>query len=664
MKYLFIFCFSFIVSLSAQIGWVQQNSGTTERFKSVFALDQNTVWAAGMNGTIVKTTNGGDSWISQSISTSFNNNSLSFIDSLHGWIAEYNFYPFRQGKVLHTSDGGETWTEQLYISNFLLNSIIFSNNKYGWVVGSNGIMFATTNSGSSWFYQYANSGGEWLYSVYFIDYKTGWTVGDLQGLVYKTIDSGINWYPQNTPIPMTMLSVFFINDTIGWAAGYDGSIIKTTNGGISWSNLFSGVSSQLRQVHFVNENEGWAVGYNGTIIHSIDGGDTWEVQNSGTNYDLFSIHFANDTTGWVVGDNGVILKYIPPTTIVDWCNLQGPPEYNMSEDDSVEIFSRIYVDGITDVPGPGYGILSWIGYNEENTDPATWTNWVPAEYSQDVGGNDEYHLSLSGVSQGVSYYASRFQLNNGDYYYGGYPNGFWDGVSNVSGILTVTQATTINWCNLNSPGEHTMTETDSLQVFAQVWVDGLTNVTGQGDGILAWIGYDNQNTDPATWETWLPAYYYQDIGANDEYAMYLDGLDTGVYYFASRFQLNEGDYYYGGYPDGFWDGVNNVSGILTITPVVSVDEIISQPNEYSLQQNFPNPFNPTTKIRYTIPVTGFTTLKVFDSLGNKVKTLVEGNKSPGVYEVEFNATNLSSGIYYYKLFAGDFVDVKKMILLK
>ena len=88
------------------------------------------------------------------------------------------------------------------------------------------------------------------------------------------------------------------------------------------------------------------------------------------------------------------------------------------------------------------------------------------------------------------------------------------------------------------------------------------------------------------------------------------------------------------------------------------------PNQVILSQNYPNPFNPTTLIKYQIPVESFTTLKVYDVLGNEVATLVKDEKTAGNYEVEFNATGLASGIYLYKLKAGEFVDVKKMIVLK
>jgi hypothetical protein len=99
--------------------------------------------------------------------------------------------------------------------------------------------------------------------------------------------------------------------------------------------------------------------------------------------------------------------------------------------------------------------------------------------------------------------------------------------------------------------------------------------------------------------------------------------------------------------------------------VVDVDDNIENiPTAYALDQNYPNPFNPNTKISFSIPVEGFVALDVYNSIGQKVATLVNENKTAGNYEVNFNAANLSSGVYFYKLTSGNFVNVKKMILMK
>jgi hypothetical protein len=88
------------------------------------------------------------------------------------------------------------------------------------------------------------------------------------------------------------------------------------------------------------------------------------------------------------------------------------------------------------------------------------------------------------------------------------------------------------------------------------------------------------------------------------------------------------------------------------------------PDRYNLAQNFPNPFNPTTSIRYSIPKRSNVTLKVYDILGNEVANLVNEEKNRGVYTVTFNASALASGIYFYTLRAEGFIQTKKMLLLK
>ena len=104
-----------------------------------------------------------------------------------------------------------------------------------------------------------------------------------------------------------------------------------------------------------------------------------------------------------------------------------------------------------------------------------------------------------------------------------------------------------------------------------------------------------------------------------------------------------------------------------VTGVESISNEI--PTEFSLSQNYPNPFNPSTKIKFEIPGQARNdnmpvTLKIYDVLGNEVATLVNEEKPAGTYEVDFNAGKITSGVYFYKLTAGSFVQIKKMLLLK
>jgi len=96
----------------------------------------------------------------------------------------------------------------------------------------------------------------------------------------------------------------------------------------------------------------------------------------------------------------------------------------------------------------------------------------------------------------------------------------------------------------------------------------------------------------------------------------------------------------------------------------SIETITEVPKTFELTQNYPNPFNPSTKIRYSVPQISNVTIKVFDILGNEIETLVNQENPAGTYEITWNAENLPSGVYFYQLRAGNFIEMKKMILLR
>jgi endo-1,4-beta-xylanase len=107
-----------------------------------------------------------------------------------------------------------------------------------------------------------------------------------------------------------------------------------------------------------------------------------------------------------------------------------------------------------------------------------------------------------------------------------------------------------------------------------------------------------------------------------------------------------------------------LANYIQTNPVGVKESFSSLPSNYQLEQNFPNPFNPTTSIRYAIPRTSKVTLQVFDVLGRQVQTLVNTVQAPGQYTATFNAQNFASGVYFYQLTAGTFTDIKKLMLVK
>ena len=139
----------------------------------------------------------------------------------------------------------------------------------------------------------------------------------------------------------------------------------------------------------------------------------------------------------------------------------------------------------------------------------------------------------------------------------------------------------------------------------------------------------------------------KDIGKSYEFSTIIDGFDE--YYFLEAAYINSKKY-----------------GDTTLVSVVKKN--LELPLEFSLSQNYPNPFNPSTTINYTISVVDASTanvsLKVYDTLGREVASLVNKEQKAGSYELKFDANNLTTGIYFYRLQSGSFIVSKKMILLK
>ncbi len=277
---------------------------------------------------------------------------------------------------------------------------------------------------------------------------------------------------------------------------------------------------------------------------------------------------STDATSQTITCSGSVYEQI------DWANIQWPGTGTIARYDDYNVYAQVYESGVTDSPGQGAGITVWIGYSTSDTDPSTWTDWVEATYNTDSdnGNNDEYmaNIGASITTVGTYYYASRFQLGSAPYIYGGFNGGFWDGTTNVSGVLTVNALPQIEWANLQWPGSGTIDVGGSFDVYARVFKSGITEAEGQGAGITAWIGYSTTDTDPSTWSSssWITASFNGDAGNNDEYVANISAsLPSGTYYYASRFQLGAADYVYGGFSGGFWDGTNNVSGVLTINVI-------------------------------------------------------------------------------------------------
>ncbi|MCH7965251.1 MAG: T9SS type A sorting domain-containing protein [Bacteroidetes bacterium] len=189
-----------------------------------------------------------------------------------------------------------------------------------------------------------------------------------------------------------------------------------------------------------------------------------------------------------------------------------------------------------------------------------------------------------------------------------------------------------------------------MDVIIPVELTSFSALTNANDVILNWQtateinnqGFEIQRSSDGEFEKigFVPGH-----GTTTETQSYIF-IDENVLPGEYSYRLKQMDY----------DGTTEYSNIVEID--------VTQPIEYSLSQNYPNPFNPSTTISYSISKDGLVTLKVYDILGKEVLTLINEVQSAGTKNITFDASELSSGVYYYQLVSGEFTSIKKLILMK
>ena len=267
-------------------GWKWQYpkpQGNTLR--DIYVFNNNTAIAVGDFGTVIKTTDGGNSWDVQHHAggTDIQLNSVYFIDELNGWAAG-GTYSSNNNVLLKTGDGGNTWHEVKTDTTLPYNSVWFVDTDTGFVFGEDGVILRTTNGGSSWDTRSIDDYiGLYLdvfqfNAVTFLDKKTGFLIGYgyYGNEIYKTTDCGRSWQWNEQIIMPKIYSnlddITFIDKNDGFIVGDRGVFLKTTDGGNSW--LRDSIDGNGYSVFFTDTLTGWTTG-NGYILHTTDGGKNW-----------------------------------------------------------------------------------------------------------------------------------------------------------------------------------------------------------------------------------------------------------------------------------------------------------------------------------------------------------------------------------------------------
>ncbi len=577
---------------------------------SVFFINTSIGWAVGydfsnVQGIILKTTDNGITWIKKNSGITEPLHSIFFINENIGWVVgDFN-------SIIKTTDGGENWAPQQIPNYSAFNSIFFTDENNGYSIGSN-VFLKTTNGGANWF-KLTGFDRSSLNKIYFVNKDTGWAAGyifnnSIGSIIIKTTDGGNSWAQQTTQTTSGLTSIYFNDINNGWASGWDGTILKTTDGGNNWQSLSTGTQTYFTSISFSDLQNGYAVGFDGLIFRTTNGGNSWFQENSNTGSNINAIQSISNLTAYCVGENNIILK----TT---------------------------------------NGGITWNILNESKSKPPIFlrttdggTNWIST--------NDS---SLLGKWSGDMWRRLDFINIDTGYFY----------TSGGTQYLEKTLNGGTNWSQIN------------YTLYAQVikfYDDKLGLIYNSGTMYRTIDGGDNWDTFSTTATGWgndiefVPGEPAK-VWMTDWYNLF-SSSDTGrtwIKHFISAQKLKGRDIKFTDRNTG-WLLCDSGKVFRTTNPLYNVTDVSNDfsniPTQYKLEQNFPNPFNISTRIDFTVPRDSKVSLKVFDALGREIETIVNGFLTAGKYSVGFNAYKVATGIYYYQLKAGDYTSTKKMIFLK
>ncbi|MBL8016386.1 MAG: T9SS type A sorting domain-containing protein [Ignavibacteria bacterium] len=585
---------------------------------SMFFLDQYNGWLSGYAGLIKKTTNGGVNWVFLNSQVPDNLNSITFTDQNTGICAG------DWGTILNTTNGGLNWSKYTDINLGFFLTARYLNAQTCFAAGTGGNILRSTNGGINWTASPLST-STLIRSVEFSPAGTGYAAGN-SGMLFKTTNLGNDW--QVATSNGLHENVFGFSITPGsdlWIATDSSIIGKSSDAGNNWTTVHRRFLTYetLNSVHFFNSLTGLLCGEKGTLFTTTNGGYNWTSKNMQTQYSLKDICFTSTQTGYICGGttaaNGIIFK----TT-------NAGEQWNTVYQDSALLTKMYFLDSQTGWAAGSFGVIlkttnagnNWIRTRHVSLSP---TNGIffQDENTGYIGKQTLYRTTNGGTNWTtvMSYPASYIQFFGSTGYY----------LSNSGTTQFIAKSTNsgLNW------DFYATATTNSGSLFfvnsETGWVTGGTVIKKTTNGGLSWQ-IQNSETQSTT--------------------------------FRSIFFTNEN---YG------WIVGSNGAIMRTGNGGIGIQQINSSiPNGFELSQNYPNPFNPTTKIKLSIPLLRGVAgeagrgvlLKVYDVLGKEIAVLVNENLKPGIYEIEWDASNIPSGVYFYSLISNEFTQTKKMVVLK
>ncbi len=332
--YIFLTIISLLqINLYSQGTWKMVQSPTDNFLNSIFFTDSLYGWAAGDSGTIIHTTDGGLNWAIQNSNNHnritdlfFLNRNTGFASALEVTSSPYGTY------LLKTTDGGENWiSPSAPIETIFAQSLFFQDSLNGWMGGKQTPILRTTDGGLSWFPADIDSSAFASFPVYDIQFfnsdfgvASGGVV-DCCGIIWLTTNGGNNWHVIDTsnvaPEPVYKLYIKDSLNVIGVGGdfeplGFGVGIMNTSDSGLNWDFEYIGISGVAWDIDFRTNYEAWApLGGEKKLIYSFDSGVTWHPTVSPDSTIIYDITFPDTMHGFGVGGEGAIIKFQPQNVI-------------------------------------------------------------------------------------------------------------------------------------------------------------------------------------------------------------------------------------------------------------------------------------------------------------------------------------------------------------
>jgi photosystem II stability/assembly factor-like uncharacterized protein len=443
-------------------------------------------------------------------------------------------------------------------------------------------------------------------------------------LVILAFVSSVNgqWSLQTNPLGtgIGLGKIQFVSSTEGWISGGQGNLLHTTNAGVNWvivkpfpNDTVMSMSDPSITMWWVGQARGWKMNWLGTgfndargaVMHfTTNGGSTWQkkVLSTEANDMGIQIQFADANTGWAA--------------IYNISTLQGKI---MKSTDGGNNWSIIPLSA-SDV-GMFYFTDVSNGWSIVNTNSAP-----PYKITHTTNGGLNWSVQYTDNTQG-GFSAIQFtDLNNG-----------WI-VGRNRKILKTNNGGT-NWIQINNTGL-----SDSMYSKCVFFINANTG----------WIGASYYVPPPQ--QTPLRVILRTSNGGNS----WSQQIPSILNWDNAVFSIYFNDAY-----NGWFTAENGVIAHSTNGGSIGIQNISTEiPSAYSLSQNYPNPFNPTSVIRFSLSVACNASLRIYDIMGREVQTLVNERLQAGTYETTFDGSNLSSGVYFYRLQTIGFTETKRMNFIK